>query len=138
MAQYCEKAFPASVDALDGVIAFLEAQLESHESALRAQTQILVAAEEIFVNIAHYAYEKQDGQALVRCAFDPETRVFCVTFVDSGRPYNPLSRTDPDVTLSAEAREIGGLGVWMVKKTMDRVGYAHEDGKNIFTMEKAI
>lgn len=61
-----------------------------------------------------------------------------ITFSDSGKPYNPLEKPDPDVTLSAEERSIGGLGIFMVKKSMDDMRYEYKDGQNILTITKRL
>ena len=94
--------------------------------------------DELFANIAHYAYEGGIGDATVRFDFDEAARTASITFIDSGIPFDPLKKADPDVTLSVEEREIGGLGIFMVKKTMNALEYRHENGMNILTMRKQI
>ncbi len=133
-----ELKIEAAVDRLDEVLAFIDAELEARDCPMKAQMQIDVAAEEMFVNIASYAYAPGHGDALIQIETDPDTRVFSVTLIDSGIPYDPLKKADPDVTLSAEERGIGGLGIYMVKKSMDAVSYRRENGQNIFRMEKKI
>ena len=98
--------------------------------------QLDVAAEEIFVNIAHYAYAPNTGTARVSLEIAGDVPTATVTFMDRGVPYDPLAKPDPDVTLDAEHRSVGGLGVYMVKQTMDEVRYAYEDGQNVLTMVK--
>ena len=100
--------------------------------------QIGLAGEEIFVNIANYAYSPQEGPATVRVQTDSEKSTVDITFIDHGVPYDPLAKQDPDVTLSAEQRAIGGLGIFMVKKSMDDVTYEYRDGHNILTIKKGI
>ena len=100
--------------------------------------QIELAVEEIFVNIAHYAYRPQIGQATVRVEVKEEPLSVIITFIDRGVPYDPLKRSDPDVTLSAEEREIGGLGIFMTKKVMDEVAYEYKDGQNVLTLKKRL
>ena len=95
-----------------------------------------VAVEEIFVNIASYAYAPEKGSATVRVEVSEEPVSVTITFVDHGTPYDPLSKDDPDVTLPADAREIGGLGIFMTKQLMDDVAYEYQDGKNILTLKK--
>ena len=97
--------------------------------------QIDLAVEEIFVNIAHYAYE-ETGVAAIDCEYADS--VLKISFSDSGRPFNPLLRPDPDLTLSAQERKIGGLGIYLTKKFMDDVFYAYENGQNILTFTKKI
>ena len=89
-----------------------------------------MAIDEIFSNIAHYAYAAGVGKATVRFELLDEPRGAAVTFIDRGKQYDPLSADDPDTSLSAEEREIGGLGVMLVKKTMDDVRYEYKDGQN--------
>ena len=102
------------------------------------QIQIDIAVEEMFVNVASYAYRPGTGTATLRVHADASTRAAGITILDSGVPYDPLAKPDPDVTLSAEERRIGGLGIFMTKKAMDEVAYRFEDGKNIFTMKKIL
>ena len=110
--------------------------MDSVECPLSVQTQLNIAVEEIFVNIAHYAYTPGKGDATVRVETDKKNRSISVTFTDRGIPYNPLEKADPDTTLSAEERQIGGLGIFMVKKSMDAMEYRREDGMNILTIRK--
>ena len=97
--------------------------------------QVNVAIDELFSNIAYYAYEAE-GDATVRVEIIEESMEIVLTFLDNGIPYNPLEKEDPDTTLSAEEREIGGLGIFMVKKTMDDVKYEYKDGQNILKIVK--
>ena len=128
----------ARVDRLDEVLAFLDGQLEAAECPMKLQMQLDVAMEEIYVNIASYAYAPGTGPATIRVSALEDGHTVEITFVDAGMPFNPLEKDDPDVTLSAEERQIGGLGIYMVKKTMDEVIYAREDGKNVLTLRKRI
>ena len=122
---------------LPEVNAFLNAFLEAHQCPERTMFQIGLAAEEIFVNIAHYAYNGGTGSAVIQIGELTEPPGVRIVFEDSGVPYDPLAREDPDVTLSAVERGIGGLGIFLVKKTMTRMEYRYEDGKNILTLEKS-
>ncbi len=127
----------AKTENLGLVLDFINAELEAHKCNMKTQMQIDVAVEEIFVNIAHYAYKPGSGDATVVCQIHQKPLVNAeICFIDSGIPFNPLERADPDVHLSLEARQIGGLGIFMVKKSMDSVKYKFEDGKNIFIMTK--
>lgn len=126
----------AAVDNLDQVLAFVDAELEKLDCPMKTQMQIDVAVEELFVNIAHYAYVPSQGSATIRVQPDDEKRALAITFIDSGMPYNPLAKPDPDVTLSAEERQIGGLGIFMVKKSMDDMRYEYQDGQNKLTIIK--
>ena len=131
-----ELTVEAVVDNLPRVQAFVDTHLTEMHCPLKEQTQIDVALEEVFVNIAHYAYAPETGTATVRVKKGPG-RV-TVTLIDSGRPYDPLKKADPDVTLPAEDRQIGGLGVFMAKQIMDTLRYAYRNGRNILTMTKSL
>ncbi len=131
----CEMEVEALVENLPQVQAFIDKHLEAAGCPMKAQMQISLAAEEIFVNIANYAYRPDKGNAIVRVEVSEEPAVH-ITFVDRGVPYDPLAKEDPDVTLSAERRKIGGLGIFLTKKTMDDVTYEYKDGQNILKLKK--
>ena len=132
------KVFPAKTQALTDVLAFIEQTLEKCECSMKLQTAICVAIEEVFVNVAHYAYGQSQGDVRLDVAFDKETRIVTFRMVDKGIPFDPLKKPDPNITLSAEEREIGGLGIFITKKTMDQLNYSYENGQNILTMTKKI
>lgn len=92
-----------------------------------------IVVEEIFVNIASYAYEYP---GIAEITLINEGDCFTMVFSDGGVPYDPLKKEDPDITLSAEERPIGGLGIFMVKKMMDEVSYKYEDEHNVLTVKK--
>ena len=129
---------PAELNELEAVQAFISAELEAADCPLKAKLQIEVAVEEIFVNIARYAYHPEAGEATIRFAVEEEPLRVMIQFLDNGRPFNPLEKEDADTTLSAEDREIGGLGILMVKKSMDAVAYSYENGYNILTIKKGL
>ena len=118
------------------VSAFVEGYLEKIDCPMKAMMQIGVAVEEIYINIASYAYEGKEGTAQILIDHTDEGKTVSITFIDSGIPYDPLSKADPDITLSAEERAIGGLGIFMVKKSMDAMKYEYVDGKNVLTIKK--
>ena len=126
----------ATVDNLNKVLAFIDEQLEANNCPMRVMLEIDVAAEEIFVNVASYAYTSGIGSVAIEVNFEEKPKAVAIRFIDSGIPYNPLEKEDPDVTLPAEKRGIGGLGVFMVKKSMDEVTYEYKDGKNHLTIRK--
>ncbi len=131
-----ELRIKAKVENLNDVMAFVDAELEKLDCPMRAQMQIDVAVEELFVNIAHYAYAPGEGDAQITVrAADGMVEI---EFRDSGVPYDPLAKADPDVSLSAEERQIGGLGIFMVKKTMDDMVYHYMDGQNVFKIRKKL
>lgn len=133
-----KKKFPAEIDALDDVLVYVEEMLESFDCPMLAQTTICVAIEEVFVNVAHYAYEGGQGEVELGIDFDENDCTVTFRMADKGIAFDPLKKEDPDITLSAEEREIGGLGIFITKKAMDSVTYAYEDGENILTMVKKL
>ena len=132
------KTFLAKTDALPEILGFVEETLESCECSMKDQTAICVAIEEVFVNVASYAYGEGTGNVTLEIGFDKVSRDVTFRMIDQGIPFDPLQKPDPDITLSIEERQIGGLGIFIVKKTMDTVCYTYEDGKNILTMTKKI
>ncbi|MEG1943211.1 MAG: SpoIIE family protein phosphatase, partial [Angelakisella sp.] len=127
----------AKTDELDRVLAFIEGELEQQDCPLPAQVEIGIAVEEIFVNIARYAYNPVEGKATIRCEVTENPLAITIQFLDNGVPYNPLDKADPDITLEVDERDVGGLGIFMVKKSMDCVDYRYEQGKNILTIKKS-
>ena len=133
-----ELEIDAEEDRLQEVQAFVDEHLEAADCPVKAQMQIAVAVEEIFVNIASYAYVPEKGKAKVRVEVSDEPVSVTITFVDHGIPYDPVAREDPDVTLPASQRDIGGLGIFMTKQIMDDVAYEYKDGQNILTLKKRL
>lgn len=126
----------AKTENLNTVLDFVNRQLDQYESSMKIRMQLDVAVEELFVNIAHYAYDNEMGKATIQVEVNKEPLSVVITFIDQGKPYDPLAKPDPDITLPAEERPIGGLGIFMVKKSMDNVKYEYKDGSNILTIEK--
>ncbi len=126
----------AKVENLDKVLAFIEGTLEAAECPVKLVIQTAIAAEEVFVNIAQYAYGGNCGPCSVGAEIKDGTLI--IQFDDKGLQYDPLEKMDPDTNLGAEDRNIGGLGIFMVKKFMDSVEYRREDGINRLTLCKAI
>ena len=133
-----ELTIDATVESIGKVTDFVNEQLESCNCPMKAQMQIDVAIDELFSNIAHYAYNPDVGPATVRVEVANDPLSVIITFIDNGKPYDPLAKADPDVTLSAEERGIGGLGIFLVKKTMDDISYEYKNGQNILTIKKNI
>ncbi len=123
---------------IEPITEFIDRALEERGCPLRAQMQIRVAIDELVANISQYAYPEGTGEVTVSFDFDETTRTAELTFTDSGIPYDPLKKEDPDVTLSAAERPIGGLGIFLVRKTMDAMQYRRENGKNILTIRKRL
>ena len=133
-----ELTIAATVENIETVTDFVNEQLEALDCPMKAQMQIDIAIDELFGNIAHYAYNPEIGKATVRVEVIEDPLAVVITFIDNGVPYDPLAKADPDTTLSAEEREIGGLGIYMVKKSMDDITYEYKDGQNILTIKKKI
>ena len=136
--QMTNKTFPARTDALSDVLGFVDQTMESCECPMKIQTAICVAIEEVFVNIAHYAYGEGEGDMTLGIGFDAKNKEITFRMTDKGIPFDPLKRPDPDITLSADEREIGGLGIFIAKKTMDTITYTYENGENVLIMVKKI
>ncbi len=137
---------PAELEKLETVQDFVQEIMDEAEVGMKVACTVNIALEEMFVNVCHYAYGEDGGDILVEAgivrptgsADNAEAKAIRIRLTDSGIPYDPLAREDPDITLPAEERPIGGLGIYMVKKSMDHVSYEYRDGKNVFTMEKGI
>lgn len=126
----------AKIDNLDSVVSFINNELENSGCGMKATMQIDVAVEELFVNIASYAYVPGTGDVRISINIEDNPAAAVISFTDSGIPYNPLTKEDPDTGLSAEEREIGGLGIFMVKQSMDLMQYEYTNGQNIVTITK--
>lgn len=130
-----ELIIDALVENLPAVIEFIETELSADGCPIKTQTQIAIASEEVFVNIANYAYAPNVGGAVIRVSVKDEA---VIEFEDSGKPYNPLEKDDPDITAPAEEREIGGLGIFITKQLMDSVTYRYADNKNLLVIRKSL
>lgn len=126
----------ATLENIENVTNFVDEELENMGCPMKVLFQINVAIDEIFGNIAHYAYNPEVGPATVQVEVTDDPMAVVITFIDNGIPYDPLAKEDPDVTLSAEERAVGGLGIYLVKKTMDDVSYEYKDGQNILKIKK--
>lgn len=133
-----ELTVAATVENIETVTDFVNGELEKLDCPLKAQMQIDVAIDELFGNIAHYAYHPETGNATVRVEVTDDPLAVIITFMDNGVPYNPLAKDDPNVALSAEDRDAGGLGIYLVKKTMDEISYEYQNGQNILTIKKRL
>ena len=131
-----ELTVDATMESIPVITEFVDRQLEQLACPVKAQAQIDIAIDELFSNIVHYAYHPGVGPATVRVEVLEEPLSVIITFIDQGVPYDPLSNADPDVTLSAEDREIGGLGIYIVKKNMSEITYEYKDGTNILRIRK--
>ena len=127
---------PATPEGMDEVLDFVSSVLDTHGCTPRTRTQLRMAMEEVYVNVAHYAYPSQDGWAEIRGSVDNGVATF--RLIDGGMPFDPLAKPDPDVLLSGEERGIGGLGIYMVKSMVDEVEYVYRDGCNQLTLRKRL
>ena len=135
------KIFEAADENLEAVNDFIHAQIKPFSCQSQTLFQIDLAVEEIFVNISHYAYSPDKGTVQIECSAEKTADALAkltVSFTDSGKAFNPLAKPDPDITLSVEEREIGGLGIFLTKKYMDSVLYERKDNQNILTFTKII
>ena len=128
----------ATLENLEVVQNFVSEELENQGCPMKVMMQIEIAVEEIYVNIVHYAYNPTVGEATIRCEVTDNPMQVIIQFLDSGVPFDPLAKKDADITLSAEEREIGGLGIFMVKQSMDEVSYEYKEGKNVLTIKKVL
>ena len=133
-----ELTLAATVENIEVVTDFVNEELEAFDCPMKAQMQIDIAIDELFGNIAQYAYSPEVGEATVRVELMEDPRAAVITFIDKGVPYDPLAKSDPGTTLSAEERAVGGLGIFMVKKTMDEITYEYKDGQNILAIRKSL
>ncbi len=126
----------AQIENWDQVRTFIENMMEEHSATEQDIFQMDIAVEELFVNVANYAYAPEHGMVEIEVSISENPKKMQVTLIDQGIPYNPLEREDPDITLGLDEREIGGLGIYMVKQSMDEVRYEYKDNSNVMTIVK--
>ena len=129
---------PATVENIGKITAFVEGRMEEKDCPLKQIMQVSMAVDEVMANVAMYAYAPGTGDVTVTVDFDDGSRTVSITFIDRGVAFDPLAKEDPDVTLPAEQRKIGGLGIFLVKKTMDDVAYRREGDKNVLCIKKKV
>lgn len=133
-----EMIVPAEKKNLPKVMDFVCAHLDEADCGAKARMQTEIAVEEIYINVAYYAYKDDKGDVTIRVETDPEDDTVTITFIDQGVPYDPVSKEDPDVSLPMEERQVGGLGIFMVRNLTDDMQYEYRDGKNILTLKKSL
>lgn len=133
-----ELTVEAKIDNVQTVTDFVNESLETLDLPMKAVMQIDVIIDEIFGNIAHYAYGDETGKATVTVKKKEDENCVVLIFSDNGIPYDPLKKEDPNVKLTAEEREIGGLGIFMAKKMSDYMEYEYRDGQNILKITKNV
>jgi anti-sigma regulatory factor (Ser/Thr protein kinase) len=129
---------PAKIENLQKVLNFVNQELESVEYDKTSLLQLELSIEEAYVNIANYAYESEDGDVLISCSIDQNPTLVTIQFIDCGIPHNPLDNEDPDIFSKIEDKEIGGLGILLIKENVDFIGYEYQGGKNILTLKKVL
>ena len=130
-----ELTIEVTTENLEAAREFIDTELQAADCPAKTRAQITLAFEEIFVNIAHYAYQPRSGDVVIRVAVGDEV---VLEFEDGGKPYNPLKKNNPDISAGAEERPVGGLGIFMAKNVMDDMEYRHENNKNILVVRKAL
>ena len=133
-----QMTFPATLENIEAATDFMNGILESADCPMRTQMKLAVALDELMSNVARYAYAPGTGDVTVSVEVLEDPKRAVITLTDSGVPYDPLQKEDPDVTLSAEERNIGGLGIYIVKQSMDSMTYEYRDGQNVLTIVKNI
>ena len=136
MAEEYVLRIPAKLEGMDVILAFVSYLLDINGCSTKTRTQLRIAVEELYVNVTLYAYPDGDGWAEMRGSIEDGVATF--KLIDGGKPFDPLAKEDPDIMLSGEGRGIGGLGIFMVKNTMDEMEYEYRDGCNQLTMRKQI
>lgn len=128
----------AEVENVDLLTEFVNEQLEGMDCPLKAMMQIDIALDELFGNVCNYAYGEQIGDVVVEVEELEEQNMVRISLIDAGVPFDPLAKDDPDISLSLHERTVGGLGIFMVKRTMDELRYEYREGNNIVTITKSI
>lgn len=129
---------PAKIENLQKVLNFVIEQLDSVKYNIKARLQLELSIEEVYVNIANYAYESEDGEVVICCNINKNPLQITLQFIDCGTPYNPLKNRDPDISLKIKEKKVGGLGILLIKKNVDNIAYEYKDGKNILTIQKEL
>jgi anti-sigma regulatory factor (Ser/Thr protein kinase) len=133
-----ELSIEATIENLEKVEEFIDENLDKCNFYKKRMSQIKISVEEIYVNIAHYAYSPNTGMAKISVDINQDDKYMEIVFIDQGKPYNPLEKKDPDVKLKVSERQMGGLGIYMTKKLMDDISYEYKDGQNILRIKKLI
>lgn len=129
---------PAKRENLDIIQSFIREELNAYDCPPKALIELEIAVEEIFVNIASYAYDTNEGEAEIKCGIETNPLSVTIQFLDDGHPFDPLAKPDADLSREGLMSRIGGLGIHMVKQSMDLVTYSYEANKNILTIKKTL
>ncbi len=133
-----EITLDATIENIEKVTEFVNKELAGFDCPPKAKAEIDIVIDELFSNIANYAYNPEVGEATIKVEVEDNPQAVILTFMDKGVPYNPLAKEDPNTKLSIEERDVGGLGIFMVKKSMDSIDYEYKDGHNILKIKKNI
>lgn len=136
MNSYKTKAVMENLDSMIDFVIDNVKKLSGNDTKLEGKIRLV--CEEAFVNVINYAYPDSDGEIEIQYNENSEEKKFSITMLDSGVEFDPLKKEDPDITLAMEEREIGGLGIFMIKQIMDNVVYERKNGQNVLFMEKTI
>mgnify|MGYP002622144341 CR=1 FL=1 len=131
-----ELVVEARLENLDKVNDFVNRAISEFDCSKKSVMQLGVIVEEIFVNIASYSYPEYVGEVTVRTEIQKDPLAVTLLFIDSGVKYNPLEKEDPNLELSVDERQIGGLGIYLVKNMVEKISYDYIDEKNILTLTK--
>ena len=128
----------ATIENVETITGLIDEKLEEAGASMKAEMQINIVIEEIYSNIAKYGYASGKGDATVTLDILQDPLRAEITFINSGEPYDPLAQEDPDIHAALDDRPMGGLGILIIKKTMDDVSYEFKDKQNILTVVKAL
>lgn len=130
----------ASLENFETILAEVEGLLTETGCPMDMLYDLNISFEEIFVNIASYAYSQGDGDGMIRILMEIQENPYkvLIKFRDTGIPYNPLEKEDPNIDLPGEERPIGGLGIFFVKNMMDEVIYEYQNGENVLTIAREV
>lgn len=129
----------ATLENLDKVVCLVEDMLSITSCPAKVKMQIALCLEEVFVNVASYAYDGEEGSCTIAVStqYTDTDGMITLEITDDGRPFNPLEKEDPDISLSADDRQVGGLGIYMVKNYMDYKTYHYKNKKNMLRLDKS-
>lgn len=127
----------ADISQLNNIFSVIDDILSGYEISPKSIMQLKLVIEEIFSNICNYAYD-DDGKVELNLDFKENILTFTISFIDEGKSFNPILNDNPDITLNSDDRNIGGLGIFIVKKNVDDINYEQVDGKNILTIKKRL
>jgi anti-sigma regulatory factor (Ser/Thr protein kinase) len=133
-----ELTVEAKLENLRQVKDFVNGELETLDCPAETRMQLQIVIDEVFGNIARYAYPEETGSATVRFETEQTPRSVVLTFLDCGIPFDPLKAEAPDTSLKARERTIGGLGIFMVRKLTDEVRYEYKEGQNVLSVSKQV